>query len=313
MTSVDIVMPSVTFPIETSLIIFTDIITTSVVFPIDTATQTVLLTTDIGTINTSFTLATVSFTSSVSSSSLTMLTSRTITSSVQSSAITPTVRTMITSVSESVTVVTITSTTPLPTPTVALPILVVMRFSTSTNVKRDASNYTDIESEIANTAGISAERINIVTLIIGVNEIVISAEILDLSSTEFTALNDLFINRNVSITYQGMLYFSSSIMHQQPGKLHKKYYSLFAVITFIKECIEYIERNYFCDAMNVCPSNMMCQPVLNSMPQFCVPCQCNLIPDNATCNDNCITNVCVPLPSPTTTTEPSCEFYFKFL
>ena len=280
MTSVDIV---VTYPIETSLMIFTDIITPSVVFPIDTVTQIVLLTTDVGTINMSFTPTTNTtiapstvlsastdsesipipdlttllvttfesvsstitttattipvtttstsiiltsfttsfttlFTSSVSSSVLTSGTS------LQSSAITSIVTTVITGTLESFPVITIVSTIPSPTPTVALPVLVVMRFNTSANVKRDASNYTDIESEIANATGIGAERIKIVTLIIitEVNEIVINAKILDLSSTEFTVLNDLFISRNVSITYQGMVYFSSSIMRQPPGKLCRK-------------------------------------------------------------------------------------------
>ena len=185
---------------ETSLIIFTDIITPSVVFPIDTVTQTVLLTTDIGTINTSFTVS-----------------PSTVLSTTTFKSVNPTTAT----------------TTLVPTPTVTIPILVVMRFSTSANVKRDASNYTSIESEIANATGISAERINIVTLIMEVNGIVINAEILDLSSNEFTALNDLFSSRNVSITYQGMAYFSSSIVRQQPGKLcRKQCIVLFAVITY---------------------------------------------------------------------------------
>ena len=58
-----------------------------------------------------------------------------------------------------------------------------------------------------------------------------------------------------------------------------------------------------------CPSNMVCQTVLSSMSQFCVPCQCNLIPDDATCNDNCISNVCVPSTTSSPTTPLSCESF----
>ena len=227
-TSIDTIMPSITFPIETSLMVFTDIITTPVVSPADIITQTVLFTTDISTVNITFTPTTdvivvpsTSFSANTGIESILMVDSTT----------------LFLTVSESITLI--------PTPSVSPndPVSVVMRFNSSTNIKRDASNYTDIESEIANITGISMERISILT----VNrqepsEIVVTADILDLNSTEFIILNDLIRSGNVSITFQGMVYFSLSIMLQpQPGKLSKIYYYIIYLF-FVKNVMNIQEE-----------------------------------------------------------------------
>ena len=187
--------------------VFTDIITNSVASPADIITQTVLFTTDLGTVNITFTPTTdvivvpsTSFSASTRIESIPMVDSTTIFLTVSESTITL-----------------------LPTPSVSPndPVEVVMRFTSSTDIKRDTSNYTDIKSEIANVTGINVERINILAVDRQEpNEIVITAEILDLNSTEFIILNDLIKSGNVSITFQKMLYLSLSIMLQpQPGKL----------------------------------------------------------------------------------------------
>lgn len=84
-------------------------------------------------------------------------------------------------------------------------------------------------------------------------------------------------------------------------------------VLFCKDCSEYDGRNYDCSALSEvmpCPSNMMCQR--RSVSKFCVPCQCNIIPDDASCSDGCINNVCVPRPI-LTTAPPTCEFFILFI
>lgn len=317
-TSATVTTSSVLFPMPSSsvvdpteIIMFpTDIVTETIlstslgteIVPI-TATDTSVATTPVISTNTTTLLSTTSLSSVdgitmilTSPPVLTTFLSQTTLGSLQS--LTPTVTTVLTSL------------LPTPTPTL-VPInlvVVAIQFSISSIAKRDTSNYTNIESEIANVTGISAERINIVSLRReDMETIVINATIVELNSTEFITLHTVINSGMVSITYEGMTYSSLSIeLQPQPGKPYKNtnklHFQMFSFV-FCKECSKYDERNYDCSALKElrpCPSNMMCQDVLNNASQFCVPCQCNLIPDDASCRDNCISNVCVPL----------CEFQY---
>lgn len=298
-TSATVTTSSVMFPISSSSVVDP---TEIIMFPTDIVTETILSTTSLGTEIVPITATGTSVvTTPVISTNTTTLLSTTSLSSVdgitmiltsppvlttflsQTTFILQTTLGSLQSLTPTVTTV-LTSLMPTPTPTL-VPInlvVVVIRFSVSSIAKRDTSNYTDIKSEIANVTGISAERINIVSLRREDTEtIVINATIVELNSTEFITLHTAINSGMISITYEGMAYSSLSI-ELQPQQ----------------ECSEYDERNYDCDALEElrpCPSNMMCQGVLNNTSQFCVPCQCNLIPDDASCRDNCISNVCVPL------------------
>lgn len=164
----------------------------------------------------------------VTSTQLSTMMSQTTTSSLQLPTVTATA-TLMSSPSDvimtSQPIITITE-TPSPTPTVAPPnlVLVMMRFRISPTVKRDASNYTDIELEIANSTGISAERINIVSVVQESNEtIVINATIVELTSDEFITLNTTINDGMVSVTFAGRAYASESIeLQSPPGKLYRK-------------------------------------------------------------------------------------------
>ena len=200
------------------------------------ATTPVVMTTSI--ISTSFTTsleATSTQFSTISSSqaipmdsvtTFTSLTIQTLISSLRSPTIISTVTPMSLpsdAISSTLPVVTVTL-APSPTPTAAPPnlVFVLMRFRIPPTIKRDAGNYSNIESNIANATGISAERINIVSVTQESNEtIVINATIVELNLTEFTTLNATINSGMVSITYEGRIYTSSSIELQSQSGIHR--------------------------------------------------------------------------------------------
>ena len=207
---------------ESTLIVLTTTDLSNVVSP----TASLAITTPVVTTTlASFTII-VTTSLEVTSTQFSTMMSQTTTSSLQSPINTASV-TLMSSPSDvtmtTLPVVTITV-TPSPTPTVAPPNLaiVVMRYGiVSSTVKRDTNNYTDIEFQIANATGISAERINIVSVRQESNEtILINATIVELTSNEFITLNTTINNGMVSITFEGRAYASLSIEIQpQPGKL----------------------------------------------------------------------------------------------
>ena len=239
-TSATVTTSSVMFPISSSSVVDP---TEIIMFPTDIVTETILSTTSLGTEIVPITATGTSVvTTPVISTNTTTLLSTTSLSSVdgitmiltsppvlttflsQTTFILQTTLGSLQSLTPTVTTV-LTSLMPTPTPTL-VPInlvVVVIRFSVSSIAKRDTSNYTDIKSEIANVTGISAERINIVSLRREDTEtIVINATIVELNSTEFITLHTAINSGMISITYEGMAYSSLSIeLQPQQGKPYK--------------------------------------------------------------------------------------------
>ena len=112
----------------------------------------------------------------------------------------------------------ITATPLQPNPS-GIPILpklvsVIMTFLISTITKRNADSFTEIELDIANAIGISAERIAILSVQQNDSVLVINATIEDLNSTEFSRLANIINNSTISINFQGKVYQSQSIALQ---------------------------------------------------------------------------------------------------
>ena len=89
-----------------------------------------------------------------------------------------------------------------------------MTFLISTITKRNADSFTEIELDIANAIGISAERIAILSAQQNDSVLVINATIEDLNSTEFSRLANIINNSTISINFQGKVHQSQSIALQ---------------------------------------------------------------------------------------------------
>jgi len=94
-----------------------------------------------------------------------------------------------------------------------------------------------------------------------------------------------------------------------------KYLFIILFIIYIG-CTNYTS-NYDCDALAdvmSCPAGLICQPFASST---CIPCECNLVLDDATCSNGCIGNVCgkvtTVIPSSSVTCKCVCVCTAKWL
>jgi len=89
-----------------------------------------------------------------------------------------------------------------------------------------------------------------------------------------------------------------------------KCYLLFCLLYI--GCSNYTS-NYDCvalaDVMS-CPAGLKCQPFSDLATSACIPCECNLVFDDATCSNGCIGNVCgkvtTVIPSSSVTSKCAC-------